>query len=77
MSGGNSFISCKMTSYAVLHLSGENVCNHDENTVTLMRIWLRYRPASLLEFYIRVYEHFDKDINVSFRNFVKTYNLYE
>lgn len=61
----------------VCHYSEGVTCNHDENTASLMQIWLTYKPATLLEFYICVYNHFDKDINASVKKFVKTYNLYE
>ena len=66
-----------MTSCYVCLLSGDSVCTHDKNTVLLMRIWLKYRPTTLLEFYIRVYDHIDENINESIKNFIERYNLYE
>ena len=57
-------------------------CNHDENTVFLMSVWLKNRPQSLLEFYICVYSELslndsEKDISSSIKKFVQYYNLYE
>ena len=66
-----------MTSCYVCLLCGDSVCTHDKNTVLLMRIWLKYRPTTLLEFYIRVYDHIDENINESIKNFIERYNLYE
>ena len=57
-------------------------CQHDENTVFLMGIWLKYRPETLLEFYICVHHEFsqidaEKHINPSVKKFVQYYKLYE
>ena len=59
-----------------------NVCNHDENTVFLMSCWLKYRPKSLLEFYICIHHEVslidpNKCINHSVKKFVDYYNLFE
>ena len=58
------------------------LCNHDENTVFLMAVWLKSPPKSLLEFYICVYHELslldtDKDINSSVKKFVQYYKLFE
>ena len=66
-----------MTNCPVCRINEDIVCTHDENTVRLMCIWLRYHPQTLAEFYFCVYKYFDININPSVKNFVQTYNLYK
>ena len=61
----------------VCNVYGSIECDHDENTIFLMNIWLHYHPASLFEFYIRVYDQQRVNINKSVKDFIQKYNLYE
>ena len=66
-----------MAGCPVCRINQDHVCSHDENTIRLMCIWLRYHPENLAEFYFCVYKYFDRDINQSVKSFIETFNLYQ